>query len=70
METSLQRCKSIVTGILVSAGEARGEGSSATTVTAFVTALVEEWRNARSARTLYFVSTFSETTSRSPRISR
>jgi two-component system sensor histidine kinase RegB len=60
METSLQRCKSIVTGILVSAGEARGEGSSPTTVTAFVTALVEEWRDARSARTLYFVNTFGE----------
>jgi len=60
METSLQRCKSIVTGILVSAGEARGEGSSPTTVTAFVTALVEEWRDARSVRTLYFVNTFGE----------
>ncbi|MBM7486220.1 two-component system sensor histidine kinase RegB [Bradyrhizobium sp. USDA 3686] len=60
METSLQRCKSIVTGILVSAGEARGEGSSPTTVAAFVTALVEEWRDARSARTLYFVNTFGE----------
>jgi two-component system sensor histidine kinase RegB len=44
----------------VSAGEARGEGSSPTTVTAFVTALVEEWRDARSARTLYFVNTFGE----------
>ncbi|MBR0826640.1 HAMP domain-containing histidine kinase [Bradyrhizobium manausense] len=60
METSLQRCKSIVTGILVSAGEARGEGSSPTTVTAFLTALVEEWRNARSARTLYFTNAFGE----------
>ncbi|MFT2675427.1 hypothetical protein, partial [Escherichia coli] len=38
----------------------RGEGSSPTTVTAFVTALVEEWRDARSARTLYFVNTFGE----------
>lgn len=60
METSLQRCKSIVTGILVSAGEARGEGSAPTTVAAFLTALVEEWRNARSARTLYFTNTFGE----------
>jgi two-component system sensor histidine kinase RegB len=60
METSLQRCKSIVTGILVSAGEARGEGSSPTTVAAFTSALVEEWRNARSAQTLYFTNTFGE----------
>ncbi len=57
METSLQRCKTIVTGILVSAGEARGEGSSPTTVAAFLSELVEEWRNARSARTLYFTNT-------------
>jgi two-component system, sensor histidine kinase RegB len=54
METSLQRCKSIVTGILVSAGQARGEGSSATTITAFLTALVEEWCEARSVGCLQF----------------
>ncbi|WP_454624010.1 ATP-binding protein [Bradyrhizobium cenepequi] len=58
METSLQRCKSIVTGILVSAGEARGEGSSVTTVTAFLTALVHEWRTSRSLATLYFRNEF------------
>jgi two-component system sensor histidine kinase RegB len=58
MEISLQRCKSIVTGILVSAGEARGEGSSPTTVTAFLTALVEEWRTTRPAATLYFRNAF------------
>lgn len=60
MEASLQRCKSIVTGILVSAGEARGEGSSPTTVSAFLTALVDEWRRTRSARSLYFTDTFGE----------
>jgi two-component system sensor histidine kinase RegB len=60
MEASLQRCKSIVTGILVSAGEARGEGSSPTTVSAFLTALAEEWRTARSARSLYVTNTFGE----------
>jgi two-component system, sensor histidine kinase RegB len=58
MEKSLQRCKSIVTGILVSAGEARGEGSSPTTMTAFVTALVEEWRSTRSATRLHFRNAF------------
>ncbi|MCA1455511.1 HAMP domain-containing histidine kinase [Bradyrhizobium sp. BRP22] len=58
METSLQRCKSIVTGILVSAGEARGEESSPTTVTAFLTALVEEWRTTRPSATLYFRNEF------------
>src|SRR5262249_33726460 len=58
METSLQRCKSIVTGILVSAGEARGEESSPTTVTAFLRALVQEWRTTRPAATLYFRNEF------------
>jgi two-component system sensor histidine kinase RegB len=58
MEASLQRCKSIVTGILVSAGQARGEGSSPTTMIAFLTALVEEWRTARSANNLHFRNAF------------
>ncbi|MFB9266675.1 ATP-binding protein [Bradyrhizobium erythrophlei] len=58
METSLQRCKSIVTGILLSAGEARGEGSSPATVTAFLSALVGEWRTTRPAATLYFRNAF------------
>jgi two-component system sensor histidine kinase RegB len=58
MDISLERCKSIVTGILVSAGEARGEGSSPTTVIAFLTALVEEWRTTRSTATLYFRNAF------------
>ncbi|VIO70294.1 Sensor histidine kinase RegB [Bradyrhizobium ivorense] len=58
METSLQRCKTIVTGILLSAGEARGEGSAPTTVAAFLTALVEEWRTSRPSATLYFRNAF------------
>lgn len=58
METSLQRCKTIVTGILLSAGEARGEGSSPTTVAAFLTALVDEWRTTRPSATLYFRNAF------------
>lgn len=58
MESSLQRCKSIVTGILVSAGEARGEGSSATTVHRFLAELAEEWRAARSVTTLKFRNAF------------
>ncbi|MBI5132594.1 MAG: HAMP domain-containing histidine kinase [Rhodopseudomonas palustris] len=60
METALKRCQSIVTGILVSAGEARGEGSSPTTVAEFLSALAEEWRNARSRTTLHVVNAFGE----------
>jgi two-component system sensor histidine kinase RegB len=58
MQAALQRCKSIVTGILVSAGEARGEASSATTVNNFLAELVQEWREARSVSTLSYENMF------------
>lgn len=58
METSLQRCKAIVTGILVSAGEARGEESTVTTVINFITSMVEEWRATRSSPALHFRNSF------------
>ena len=48
METQVQRCKSIVSGILLSAGEARGEESVQTTVCTFVDALAHEWHSTRS----------------------
>ncbi|MFV0676651.1 ATP-binding protein [Variovorax sp. tm] len=47
MELQIQRCKSIVSGILLSAGEARGESSEETTVSTFLDDLVEEWRTTR-----------------------
>lgn len=54
MEAQVQRCKSIVSGILLSAGETRGEHSSQTTVREFLDSLVKEWRSTRSVtRFLY-----------------
>jgi len=47
METQLQRCKSIVSSILLSAGEARGESSVKTTLNTFLDDLATEWRNSR-----------------------
>ncbi len=47
MQTQLQRCKSIVTGILLSAGETRGEFSAKTTIRAFLGKLAEEWSGSR-----------------------
>ncbi|WP_233574745.1 ATP-binding protein [Stagnimonas aquatica] len=44
MDAELRRCKSIVSGILLSAGEARGEAVSLTTVAGFLDELVTEWR--------------------------
>lgn len=47
MDAELRRCKTIVTGILLSAGEARGESPVVTTVVGFLNELVEDWRNTR-----------------------
>ncbi|WP_226015853.1 ATP-binding protein [Novosphingobium sp. FKTRR1] len=43
METELQRCKSIVSGILLSAGEARGENPTITRLDTFVRDIAREW---------------------------
>lgn len=48
MQVQVQRCKGIVSGILMSAGEARGEESEQTTVCTFLDALAQEWRGTRS----------------------
>ena len=47
MQGQLQRCKTIVSGILLSAGEARGESIEKTTIGAFLGELVDEWRGTR-----------------------
>ena len=47
MQTQLQRCKAIVTGILLSAGETRGESSAKTTLRTFLGDLLDEWRGNR-----------------------
>jgi two-component system, sensor histidine kinase RegB len=47
MQAQLQRCKSIVSGILLSAGEARGESSVKTTINTFLNDLANEWQGSR-----------------------
>ncbi|MDH4394159.1 MAG: ATP-binding protein [Limnobacter sp.] len=47
LQTQLLRCKSIVSGILMTAGEARGESSSSTQLEAYLNDLVDEWRETR-----------------------
>lgn len=47
MQAQVQRCKSIVSGILLSAGEARGEAPQQTTVLHFLDDLIEQWRITR-----------------------
>ncbi|MFL6600256.1 MAG: ATP-binding protein [Steroidobacteraceae bacterium] len=47
MQAQVQRCKSIVSGILLSAGEARGDSPVATTIRTFLDDVVKEWRETR-----------------------
>lgn len=47
MEAQLQRCKKIVSGILLSAGETRGESSVKTTISTFLNDLAREWSSSR-----------------------
>ncbi len=54
MQAQVARCTSIVTGILLSAGEARGESSSATTVGDFLDDVVADWRRRRPDAQLQF----------------
>ncbi|NML16502.1 ATP-binding protein [Azohydromonas caseinilytica] len=49
MQIQLQRCKSIVSGILMAAGEARGEAPVETTLHAFLDELVAQWLRTRPA---------------------
>lgn len=54
MQLQLQRCKAIVSGILLSAGEARGEAPEQTTLHAFLDALVQHWRSTRPVKALEY----------------
>lgn len=58
MEIAVRRCKTIVSGILMSAGEARGEAPERTTMRAFLTGIADEWREARGLATLEFHDRF------------
>jgi two-component system sensor histidine kinase RegB len=51
MQRQLQRCKTIVSGILLSAGEARGEAPVQTTLHAFLDELAAHWRQTRHGAT-------------------
>jgi len=60
MQAQVLRCKSIVSGILLSAGEARGEAPVETTVRNFLDDLVVEWRTTRPANTLVYDNRFGQ----------
>jgi two-component system sensor histidine kinase RegB len=54
MQAQVKRCKSIVSGILLSAGETRGEAPAKTSICTFLDELVREWRATRSATALVY----------------
>lgn len=58
MQAAVQRCKTIVSGILMSAGEARGEAPQRTTMRAFLNDIVDEWRVTRGLTTLDYNDKF------------
>ena len=60
MQAQVTRCKGIVSGILLSAGEARGESPVETTVKTFLDELVAEWRATRPVKRLTYDNHFGE----------
>jgi two-component system sensor histidine kinase RegB len=60
MQVQVTRCKGIVSGILLSAGEARGESPVETTVRTFLDDLVAEWRSTRPAARLTYENRFGD----------
>ncbi|WP_445193959.1 ATP-binding protein [Sphingomonas sp. Tas61C01] len=58
MQAEVQRCKAIVTSILLSSGDARGEESAATTVRVFLDRVVADWRAARGHAKADYVDAF------------
>ncbi|MBA4315236.1 MAG: histidine kinase [Alcaligenaceae bacterium] len=60
IEGQLLRCKSIVSGILLSAGETRGESSSKTRLNEFFESLVEEWESSRPAQYFEYTNSIDE----------
>lgn len=58
MQAQVQRCKSIVSGILLSTGRARGESPTETTVHTFLDELVAEWRATRPSTGLVYDNHF------------
>jgi len=60
MQTQLKRCKAIVSGILLSAGEARGESAERTTVSRFLDELAEGWETSRHVRTFIYNNRIAE----------
>lgn len=60
MDQAVQRCKTIVSGILMSAGEARGVSPAVTTMRAFLNDMVEDWRTICRPGSIRYADEFGE----------
>jgi two-component system sensor histidine kinase RegB len=60
MQTQLKRCKAIVSGILLSAGEARGESAERTTISRFLDQLAVGCEASRPVRTFIYNNRIAE----------
>ena len=60
MQIQIQRCKTIVSGILMSAGETRGESSGETTVCEFFDELITDWQSTRKVDEFSFQNLIGE----------
>ncbi len=60
MQAQVKRCKAIVSGILLSAGEASGDSPVATTLRTFLDELVKEWRDTRQVTRFAYENRFGE----------
>ncbi|WP_062226986.1 ATP-binding protein [Aureimonas frigidaquae] len=58
-EAQLDRCKAIVSSILTSAGQTRGEGTLHTSVASFFTTVVERWKGVRQPKGFDYVDDFA-----------
>ncbi len=56
MQVQLNRCKEIVSGILKSSGEARGENSEACSIVSFIDGVVDEWEVSRGSAKLHYTN--------------
>jgi len=60
MQNQVRHCKAIVSGILLSAGEARSESSRATTVCDFLDEVVRDWRQRHPDHRLRYENRFGQ----------
>jgi two-component system sensor histidine kinase RegB len=60
IEAQIKRCKRIVSGVLLSAGDARSESAAETTIRTFLDQLVGEWRASRPVAHLAYEYRFGD----------